>query len=182
MYRKCQSNVLVSAVRLHNHQIRVEDVHFDEDSFRWLSQFNTKDTLNALGGSQQIVVHHFLVFHQIVLSSHCPDAQAHFLFFRHFDVRIQVSVFLRINESKVTKAIHQFSMEELFQLKKLYQELDDPKERIGKLKLFFSNKTQGKSPYGWKLYENVRLLSSVLRLNHSSCRSDRSALLPWLPV
>lgn len=76
----------------------------------------------------------------------------------YFDRRTEDKSLPFFNTDKVTKAIHQFSMEELFELEKLYQELDDPKERIEKLKLFFSNKVQKESPYGWKLYENVLFL------------------------
>ena len=76
----------------------------------------------------------------------------------YFDRRTEDKSLPFFNTDKVTKAIHQFSMEELFELETLYQELDNPNERIGKLKLFFSNKVQEESPYGWKLYENVLFL------------------------
>lgn len=60
---------------------------------------------------------------------------------------------------KVTKAIHQnFSMDELFEIETLYQEQEEAKERICRLKGIFSGKAQGESPYGWKLYENVLFL------------------------
>ena len=62
------------------------------------------------------------------------------------------------NEDKVTKAIHQFSMEELFEMETLYREQEDAKERIRRLKELFAGKAQGDALYGWKLYENVLFL------------------------
>lgn len=82
-----------------------------------------------------------------------PDLQL-----AYFDRRTEDRSLPFFHESKVTKAIHQFTMEELFELERLYQQQEEPKERIRRLKELFAGKAQEDAPYGWKLYENVLFL------------------------